>query len=119
MNRLSFFMEKINTQFTTYVLFSEKFNKHYTGFSSDLEKRLLSHQQLGTKDWTTKYRPWKLIFPNPNNGIITVMLHDRNALNKIQSILITNKIGCLIYSNTIDNITSELTSLFCQKEFII
>ena len=48
--------------FTTYVLYSEKFNKHYTGYTSDLIKRLLSHQELGNKDWTTKFRPWKLIF---------------------------------------------------------
>ena len=48
--------------FNTYVLYSEKFNKHYTGFTSDLNKRLVSHQELGNKDWTTKYRPWKLIF---------------------------------------------------------
>ena len=48
--------------FTTYVLYSEKFNKHYTGYTSDIQKRLLSHQELGNKDWTTKYRPWKLIF---------------------------------------------------------
>ncbi len=48
--------------FTTYVLYSEEFNKHYTGYTSDLQKRLLSHQELGNKDWTTKYRPWKLIY---------------------------------------------------------
>ena len=48
--------------FTTYVLYSEKFMKHYTGYTSNLEKRLLSHQELGNKDWTTKFRPWKLIF---------------------------------------------------------
>ena len=48
--------------FTVYVLYSEKFKKHYTGYTSNLEKRILSHQELGNKDWTTKYRPWKLIF---------------------------------------------------------
>ncbi len=47
--------------FTVYILFSEKFNKHYTGFTSNLEQRLLSHNELG-KDWTAKYRPWKIIF---------------------------------------------------------
>jgi len=48
--------------FTVYVLYSEKYNKHYTGFSSDLEARLKSHNELGTKDWTTRHRPWKVIF---------------------------------------------------------
>ena len=42
--------------FTVYVLFSEKCNKHYTGFSSDFEIRFKSHNQFG-KDWTAKCRP--------------------------------------------------------------
>lgn len=48
--------------FTVYVLFSETHSKHYTGFTSDLQKRFLSHNELGTKDWTSKYRPWKIIY---------------------------------------------------------
>jgi len=48
--------------FTVYVLFSDQHQKHYTGFSSNFKQRLASHNELGTKDWTTKYRPWKVIF---------------------------------------------------------
>ncbi|MET3732221.1 GIY-YIG nuclease family protein [Moheibacter stercoris] len=47
--------------FTVYVLFSEQYSKHYTGFTSDLENRLNSHNEFG-KDWTARYRPWKLIY---------------------------------------------------------
>jgi putative endonuclease len=47
--------------FSVYVLYSQTNEKHYTGFSSDLEKRLLSHNELG-KGWTSRYRPWVLIF---------------------------------------------------------
>jgi putative endonuclease len=47
--------------YTVYVLFSVSHQKHYTGFTSNLAQRLLSHNELG-KDWTAKYRPWKLIF---------------------------------------------------------
>ncbi|MES1217380.1 MAG: GIY-YIG nuclease family protein [Bacteroidota bacterium] len=47
--------------YTVYVLFSEKHNKHYYGFTSDLKSRFLSHNELGS-DWTAKYRPWKIIF---------------------------------------------------------
>ncbi|WP_375584090.1 GIY-YIG nuclease family protein [Cyclobacterium xiamenense] len=47
--------------FTVYVLHSEKFNKIYIGFTSDLEKRLISHNELGKKGWTIKFRPWKVI----------------------------------------------------------
>ena len=48
-------------QFTVYILYSEQFNKHYVGFTSNLELRIKSHNEFG-KDWTTRYRPWKLIF---------------------------------------------------------
>ncbi len=48
--------------FVVYVLFSEKFNKHYTGFTSNLNARLLSHNELDKKSFTSKYRPWKLIY---------------------------------------------------------
>ncbi|HEX5151847.1 MAG TPA: GIY-YIG nuclease family protein [Parafilimonas sp.] len=44
-----------------YILYSEKHNKHYTGFTNDLSLRLKSHNEFG-KGWTSKYRPWKLIY---------------------------------------------------------
>jgi len=47
--------------FTVYVLYSEKYNKHYTGFSSDFEKRLKSHNELGIKGWSIKYKPWIVV----------------------------------------------------------
>jgi putative endonuclease len=47
--------------YTVYILYSEKSNKHYTGFTSDLKARLLSHNELG-KEWTASYRPWKIIY---------------------------------------------------------
>jgi putative endonuclease len=47
--------------YTVYILYSIKFQKHYTGFTSNLTQRILSHNKLG-KDWTAKYRPWKIIF---------------------------------------------------------
>ena len=47
--------------FTVYILYSVDFNTHYTGFTSNLVERLLSHNELGN-EWTAKYRPWKLIY---------------------------------------------------------
>jgi putative endonuclease len=46
--------------FTAYALYSPKFRKHYYGYSSDMDARMLSHNILG-KDWTAKYRPWVII----------------------------------------------------------
>ncbi|OAQ38626.1 endonuclease [Pedobacter psychrophilus] len=47
--------------FKVYALYSEKYNKIYIGFTSNLEQRLTSHNELATKGYTIKYRPWKLI----------------------------------------------------------
>ena len=48
--------------FTVYVLYSKDYNKIYIGFTSNLEQRLLSHNELGKKGWTIKFRPWQLIY---------------------------------------------------------
>ena len=48
-------------KYIVYILFSDKYSKHYTGFTSNLEMRLKSHNEFG-HDWTSKYRPWKLIY---------------------------------------------------------
>ena len=48
--------------FTVYVLYSEKYNKIYIGYTSNIEQRLLSHNELETKGYTLRYRPWKLIY---------------------------------------------------------
>ena len=47
--------------FTVYVLHSRAYHKHYTGYTTDLQERLRSHNELG-KDWTKSYRPWLLIY---------------------------------------------------------
>jgi putative endonuclease len=47
--------------FTVYILYSPSYNKTYVGFTSNLEQRLLSHNELGKKGWTIKFRPWNLI----------------------------------------------------------
>jgi len=48
--------------FTVYVLYSKVFDKLYIGYTSNIEERLKSHNQLGKKDWTKRYRPWTLIY---------------------------------------------------------
>ncbi len=47
--------------YVVYAIYSDKFDKIYIGFTSDLEQRLLSHNVLGKKGWTIKFRPWRLI----------------------------------------------------------
>ena len=44
-----------------YVLYSQEHNKIYVGYTSDLENRMRSHNQLAMKGWTVKFRPWSLV----------------------------------------------------------
>ena len=62
--------------FTVYILFSLSHQKHYTGFTTDPEQRLLSHNQLG-KDWTSKFRPWKLIYTKQFNNKTEALLYEK------------------------------------------
>ena len=48
--------------FTVYVLYSEKFNKIYIGYTSNLNERFKSHNELATKGWTVSFRPWKIAY---------------------------------------------------------
>ena len=49
-------------EFVVYLLYSENFNKTYTGFTSNLIERFKSHNFLGTKGYTLKFRPWKVVY---------------------------------------------------------
>jgi putative endonuclease len=47
--------------YTVYILYSETYKKHYVGFTSNISTRIKSHNEYG-KDWTARYRPWRLIY---------------------------------------------------------
>ncbi|MFG4002835.1 GIY-YIG nuclease family protein [Flavobacterium aquidurense] len=49
-------------EFVVYILFSERFNKNYTGYTSNLIERFKSHNLLETKGYTLKFRPWEVIY---------------------------------------------------------
>ena len=54
-------LQPIFFMFTVYVLYSPTFDKIYIGYTSNLEQRILSHNQLAKKGYTVKYRPWVVI----------------------------------------------------------
>ena len=49
-------------EFVVYILFSKRLNKTYVGFTSNLVERFKSHNQLSKTGFTTKYRPWEVIY---------------------------------------------------------
>lgn len=48
--------------FTVYVLYSASFKKIYIGYTSSLDERIRTHNELGTKGWTIRFRPWEVIY---------------------------------------------------------
>jgi len=47
--------------YAVYILYSYKYSKTYVGCTSNLIQRFYSHNFLGKKGWTIRYRPWKVI----------------------------------------------------------
>jgi putative endonuclease len=48
--------------YIVYALYSEKFDKIYIGFTSDLIERFKAHNELSKKGWTKSFRPWIIIY---------------------------------------------------------
>jgi len=63
--------------YTVYVLYSRAFDKCYVGYTSDLSSRLRSHNELGTSNWTKRYRPWELIFKEEYSTKIAAMKREK------------------------------------------
>jgi putative endonuclease len=49
-------------EFAVYILYSQKFDKTYVGFTSSIIERFYSHNQFSTKGYTSKFRPWTLVY---------------------------------------------------------
>ena len=47
--------------YIVYVLYTEKHDKIYVGYTSNLEERMKSHNELAKKGWTIRFRPWTLV----------------------------------------------------------
>jgi len=63
-------------KYTVYILFSKPFNKHYTEYTSDVNSRFKSHNELG-KDWTAKYRPWQFIYTKEFDSKTEALIHEK------------------------------------------
>ena len=44
--------------YCVYCLYSKNYNKIYIGYTADLIDRFRSHNELATKGYTVRYRPW-------------------------------------------------------------
>ena len=44
-----------------YILYSKSADKFYTGFTSNLDGRVVAHNHNANKGWTRAYKPWELV----------------------------------------------------------
>ena len=47
--------------FKVYVLYSPNHDKLFTGLTTSLSDRMISHNGEGPDDWTAGYKPWTLV----------------------------------------------------------
>jgi putative endonuclease len=59
-----------------YILFSVRARKIYVGVSSNLIQRFYSHNTYG-KGWTSKYRPWVVIYTEPFDDKSAALIKER------------------------------------------
>ncbi|WP_234109692.1 GIY-YIG nuclease family protein [Chryseobacterium sp. R2A-55] len=47
--------------FYIYILFSESSGIYYIGYTTDVSRRFLQHNEFSETSFTSKHRPWKLM----------------------------------------------------------
>lgn len=45
-----------------YVLYSREYDRIYIGYSTDITSRIKSHNDPRNRGWTTKFKPWILLY---------------------------------------------------------
>ena len=77
-----------------YILKSKKYDKYYTGISQNPQGRLEYHNTL-EKGFTSRYRPWKLMFVKEYSSkeevrLIEKKIKDWKSKKMIEKILLGN-----------------------------
>jgi putative endonuclease len=64
--------------FTVYALHSPTFNKIYIGFTSrNPEERLFAHNHLEKNSFTSKFRPWIIIYTETHETKAAAMAREK------------------------------------------
>ena len=88
--------------FWVYILYSESYDKYYVGYTNDLKRRSLEHNELSENSFTSRFRPWilKCSFEiGEDRGIARrVELHIKKQKSRdyIESIIMRNSISQII-----------------------
>jgi putative endonuclease len=60
-----------------YGLYSPAYKKIYIGFTSDLDRRLYLHNNPINRGYTSRFRPWILIYSEEQPDKISAMLREQ------------------------------------------
>jgi putative endonuclease len=77
-------------EFVVCILYSKKFGKDYTGFTSNLLERFKSHNHLNTKGYTIKFRPWQVIHVEFFNSKIDAIKREKQLKSGVGRKFIQN-----------------------------
>ena len=77
---------------TVYILFSEKLNKNYIGYTTDLNQRLIFHINAKKEKFTYNAEDWKLIFSLKCNSKEQGLLIEKHIKKMKSKIYIQNLI---------------------------
>ena len=77
--------------FTTYVLYSRKYDKIYVGQTSDLERRIEQHNS-GKHRYTKRYIPWQVIYTEQFQTRSEAMIREKELKSHQGRNFIRNKL---------------------------
>ena len=78
--------------FTTYILYSKKLNKYYTGQTQDLPRRIEEHNR-GKTSFMVRGIPWEIVYSMEFNTRAQAMLQEKHIKNRgAKRFLIENNI---------------------------
>ncbi len=64
--------------FTVYVIYNKRFRKTYVGFTSDLEKRILQHNEGFTGSYTSRFiGDWIVIYAEKYSSAIKARIREK------------------------------------------
>jgi putative endonuclease len=55
----------LTAMFYIYIIYSESADRYYVGHTNDPERRLFEHNNIQKTTFSSKYRPWTLVFKFP------------------------------------------------------
>ena len=63
--------------FFVYALYSVKYDKIYIGFTSNLEQRLIAHNDPDNKGYTGRFMPWEIVYTEQFENKKEAMLREK------------------------------------------